>query len=156
MLLNKDEIIHDANEELESDEGLRLYVYNDTANPPNPTVGYGHELQGQEIDQYPLGTAITQEQADEWLALDEEKAVNGCINSPIIPFVAQPLPVQCALLNMAFNDGVRGLEQFTTFLGLVHEGQYNAAAADLLRTEAAQQLPSRYGRLAAQIRSAAE
>ena len=73
------------------------------------------------------------------------------------PWIAdQPEPVQRALANMAFNEGVHGLMGFTTFLSLIQQDQYDAAADDLAGTAWFRQVKDRGPRIQALIRQGAE
>lgn len=61
---------------------------------------------------------------------------------------------QAALNDMAFNLGERRAQQFTTFYGLVSVGDWPAAASDLeFNTLVAKELPHRYGRIEAMLRT---
>ena len=137
--------------EIKGDEGCRLDVYLDTRG--NPTVGIGHLVTPE--DNLQVGDVITQEQCDAFFRQDLHTAIEGCVKAPGIPFLHQPEAVQEALVDMAFNTGLHGLAGFTGFLGLIKQGDYNAAADDLLSTKVAEELPERYARIADQIRSAA-
>lgn len=60
-----------------------------------------------------------------------------------------------AMIDMAFNLGRARLSLFDTFLNLMASSQYQAAAADLLKTKVAQELHHRYTRLASIINTGA-
>lgn len=60
-----------------------------------------------------------------------------------------------AMIDMAFNLGYARLSLFGTFLSLMASSQYQAAAADLLKTKVTQELPHRYTRLASIINTGA-
>lgn len=59
---------------------------------------------------------------------------------------------QAVLLNVAYNLGLNGLLAFKHMLGYLANGDYTSAVAELLNSKAARQLPTRYGRLATQMR----
>lgn len=63
------------------------------------------------------------------------------------------VPRQGALMNMGFQLGVAGLLGFRTSLGLIEAGEYEAAAAQMLRSKWATQTPARARRVAEQMRS---
>lgn len=58
---------------------------------------------------------------------------------------------QAAVSDMAFNLGPVKMQAFQTFLGLLAAGDFAAAAADLLKTKVAAELPGRYQLLASII-----
>lgn len=62
-------------------------------------------------------------------------------------------PRQAALADMAFNLGPVKMQDFNTFLGLISVQDFDAAAADLLKTAVYQELPKRYGELETIIRT---
>jgi GH24 family phage-related lysozyme (muramidase) len=63
-------------------------------------------------------------------------------------------PRRAALYDMAFNLGPAAMQTFTTFLGLIGTGLWDAAANDLeFKTKVAKELPARYGRLESIIRT---
>lgn len=119
--------------DLQRDEGLRLVLYDDDTGKPlnkgdaikgNPTLGYGWAvcLNPLTPEQYLI---ILGWQRDAKLA-DLARAM---------PWLSSmPENVQRAVANMAFELGVHGLQEFTTFLGLLQAGQYVAAATDLRGT----------------------
>ena len=56
-------------------------------------------------------------------------------------------------VNMAFNEGVEGLCKFHHMLADAAAADYDASAAEILNSEAARELPERYGRLAEMMRA---
>lgn len=62
-------------------------------------------------------------------------------------------PRQAVLLNMAYNLGVQGLLMFNRTLELIEDEQWDAAAAEMLRSKWADQVGPRAQRLSAQMRS---
>ncbi len=64
-------------------------------------------------------------------------------------------PRQRALSDMAYNRGVHGLEEFTTFLGLVEARQFGAAADDLMKTPWYAQVGTRGIRIVGVMRNGA-
>jgi lysozyme len=142
--------IADVYRQIATDEGTSLVVYLDTEG--NPTAGIGHELTPDEIAEYPVGSAITQDQCEAWYQADVAAAITGCEQAPAIPFYGQPDAVQDSLVNMCFNMGPERLSGFTDFLAYIGEHNYAAAAEDLLNnTLWAKQLPARAARIAAAI-----
>lgn len=60
---------------------------------------------------------------------------------------------QAVVLNIAFNVGFGGLLDFVKFLHAISVQAWDDAAAELLDSDAARQLPDRYKRLAAIMRT---
>jgi lysozyme len=122
-------------------EGCVLTVYKDQFG--NDTIGVGHNL----ITPLPLGwsSPITPAQAQQLLAIDVSKVWNE-LNSSLSWFAELDSddPERSAVLqDMAFNMGVADLLTFKTFLSLMSAGEYDKAAADVLNTLWAKQVPTR-------------
>jgi lysozyme len=141
-----------ATPNLEVEEGLRLWVYDDANGQPivagytvigNPTIGYGRLLTPAH--------GITACEAGALLAHDVAAANRDVEGLPV--FAHLNTARRAALLDMDFNMGLDTLEQFTTFLGLLAVGEYDAAADDLAGTLWAQQVGSRAARIEQIIRS---
>jgi GH24 family phage-related lysozyme (muramidase) len=60
---------------------------------------------------------------------------------------------QRAVIELSFNLGDGGLQAFDTFLSLLRQGQFDAAADDLAGTKWAKQTKDRAARIVAQIRN---
>lgn len=137
---------------IEVEEGLRLDVYDDANMQPivagytvigNPTIGYGRLLTAAH--------GITQAEAATLLLHDVASAEGDVSKLPV--FSHLNVPRQAALLDMDFNMGLGTLEQFTTFLMLLAQGKYDAAADDLAKSLWAQQVGSRAVRIEQIIRT---
>lgn len=125
------------------DEGSRSYAYQDSRG--YWTIGIGHLIDrrgGSLKDKFI--TAIFEDDLDEkaeqldkalpfWRSLDE--------------------PRQRVVINMAFNLGVDGLLTFHNFCAALERKEFETAAAEILDSEAAKQLPARYLRLSDQMRT---
>lgn len=136
--------------ELRRDEGYRIWPYKDSRGIL--TWGIGHNLKAAPLCNEAaafLGQAI-QAQFDHDLA-----TVNEALHSyPWITGLSQPRIM--ALQNMMFNLGPKTFGTFTTFLGLLQEGNYSGAADDLRKSLAFKQDTARYTRIANQIESGVE
>lgn len=125
----------DAQSLLKLDEGLILHIYKDIKGIP--TIGYGRNLDSKGISKdeatYLFRNDVSECLADLVSHLDWYKLLDDVR--------------QAVLLNIRYNIG-SGMLAFGGFLGFVQAGKWNDAAADLLRTKAAEELPMRYGRLA--------
>lgn len=134
--------------DLKADEGLRLTAYPDPLSGGDPwTIGYG--CTGPGIAQ---GTVWTQEQADDALC-DRVDALDSEIAHYLPWFRSINDERQSVLINMAYNMGLKGLLAFRQTLGAVEAGNYDVAAADMLASTWAHQVPHRAGRLARQMAS---
>lgn len=99
-------------------EGLRLAVYKDAVGIP--TVGYGH------VTNLPVGTSITQEEANSLLKVDLErfeKGVSGLVSAPVTDNQFS------ALVCFAYNVGIGNLEK-STLLKKLNIGDYDGAALE--------------------------
>ena len=100
-------------------EGLNLVGYLPTPFDV-PTAGYGHT--GPDVQ---IGTAYTQEQADEWLAQDvgwAEEAVENSVTH--LPFTQHEFD---ACVSLCFNIGVNGFA-FSTLVQKLNTGDVAGAA----------------------------
>lgn len=120
-------------------EGLRLTSYQDTMG--NWTIGVGHLL-GESTESQYHGMVITYQQAVDYLQQDLSGAYDDCCN--IYPeYTAYSDNVQLALLDMCFNLGSHTVKKFTTFISLIEQQNFNAAAQDLFGTAWFKQVPNR-------------
>lgn len=128
-------------DELKRDEGCVLEVYPDSLGIR--TAGVGHNLEACGID-WPLGTPITQEQADTWLLEDAAKASRQVDEN--LPWAKQLDDVRHdVLVNMCFNMGwgdghTHGLSTFHRSLAMVQAGNYEGAADAFLESHWANQV----------------
>jgi len=106
----------------ENFEGLRLTAYPDPATHGDPwTIGYGHT--GAEVHQ---GMTITQEQAEEFLMQDVQKAVQT-VNSKVHTDLTQN--EFDALVDFVFNVGA-GNFAGSTLLRKINAGDMEGAALE--------------------------
>jgi lysozyme len=109
-------------------------------------VGYGHS--GPEVKK---GVTWTQAQAELALKIDSQTHANELVK--ILPWVLNLSPVrQDVLFNMAFNLGVSRLMLFKNTLAYIKNGNYNAAASNMLLSKWAGQVKGRAVRLANMMR----
>ena len=121
-------------------EGLRLLPYRDTVG--KWTIGYGRNLSDR---------GITRSEAECLLRNDLRDVTAGL--DRLLPWWRELDVVRRAVLvDMAFNLGVGGLVKFTTPLAAVRVGQWEAAAAGLMRSKWARQVGARAVRLATMMR----
>lgn len=130
--------------DLKRDEGCKLSAYKDTRGIW--TIGYGHT--GPEVKQ---GLVWTQAKAELTLIDDVLRHNNELLKS--LPWVLNLSPVrQDVLFNMAFNLGVPKLLGFKNTLAYIKNGNYNAAANNMLLSLWAKQVKGRAVRLSNMMR----
>jgi lysozyme len=119
---------------LQVDEGFRANVYIDTTG--HQSIGYGFNISAG-ISQG-AALALLNAQAGE---LAQQLAVYSWaagLNDPRMS----------VLIELAFNLGLTGLLHFPLMLAAIGQQNWQAAHDQLLASQAAQQLPQRYGVLA--------
>ncbi len=105
---------------IKSFEGLRLEAYLDSVGVL--TIGYGH------ISKVSAGDTCTEEQADEWLKSDVERAELCIENSVKVPLTQNQFD---ALVSFVFNLGCFALGK-STLLRKLNAGDDMAAADEFL------------------------
>lgn len=106
---------------IQSFEGCRLDVYPDVGNLA--TVGWGCRTD------LPIGTTITQDQADELFAQSLERTAQGVERGVTVPLSPQQ---GAALICFAYNIGVGAFDN-STLLKLLNNGSYSVVPAQLMR-----------------------
>lgn len=92
-----------------------------------PTIGYGHlVLRGENFS-----SGITEEQADAMLVRDSTKAINDASSIYASYKMKTPYMAQLVLVEMVFQMGKWGVQQFTGMLGAMAQGNYRLAAAHI-------------------------
>jgi GH24 family phage-related lysozyme (muramidase) len=137
--------------QLISDEGMRLQVYWDNTGETikadnengRPTIGIGRNVGSS-------GPGITEDEAVFLFSNDILKREAKIINA--LPWIVNIPPVWRDVLTMVdFNTGNVLLWEAT--LAAMKAGESDEAAEALMSSKAAEQLPARYGRMAAAIRN---
>lgn len=134
--------------------GIRRHVYLDSANPPNPTVGIGFNLnrpdaqtalQGVQADYAKVraGTAdLTDDQSNKLFAQDLASARTRAAS--FFPDIATLVPArQAVLVDMAFNIKPTTLSTFEKFNAALVAGDYATASREMLDSDWADQTKSR-------------
>lgn len=133
-------------DQIKQDEGLRLTAYWDHIGKVW-TVGYGHT--GPDVTE---GTVWTLAQAEAALAEDLNTAADEVDRA--FPWAESMGVVRWSVLvNMAFNMGLDGLEEFHMMLAAAQRGDWVEAAAQMLESLWATQVKGRALRLAQQMRT---
>jgi lysozyme len=125
-------------------EGIELKPYRCTSD--KLTIGVGRNLDDN---------GISHETAMQMLTEDIDAAVED-LRRNLSWFDAAPVPVQEALVNLAFNMGMPNLMQFRKTLILLRDGAWDRAADELLDSRYATQVGYRAVEVADMIRSAAD
>lgn len=121
---------------LKVDEDEKLRPYPDSKG--KLTIGVGRNLSD---------TGISLVESDFLLTNDIIRVQVG-LNLHIPWWLGLSVNRQLVVANVAFNCGVDGLLGFHNFLAALRAGHYSEAAAELLDSDAARDLPKRYARLA--------
>ena len=130
--------------DLERDEGFRGTPYRDPAG--NWTVGIGWNLSAR---------PLTEEQARALCGMQTDD-IAAQVGAIIKWFGGLDDVRSRAILNMAFNIGVRGLFEFIGMLSAMKDQRWNAAADAALDSEWAKQVPNRAARIAHMIRTGSD
>lgn len=138
--------------DLQGDEGFRGLLYDDaTAKPVTkgstlegyPTIGYGWNVAAK---------SISPERAKIILGWFVSDTMGELLQ--IAPWVASLSPNrQRALGNLAYALGVHGLMAFTVFMGLMKNGDFEAAAEDFETTKWFDEVGDRAKRIQALVRA---
>lgn len=133
-----------ATDQIKEDEGCVLYAYDDHLG--YSTIGYGRLIDRRK------GGGISQDEALYLLKNDVSSRLEALKKS--IDWLDQLDDARKAvLLNMSFQLGLAGLMKFKNTLAYVESGDYENAAANMLKSKWAQQTPQRAQRLAEQMRT---
>ena len=127
--------------DLIEDEGSRLKPYRDTVG--KVSIGIGRNL---------TDVGISSDEEDLMYRNDVQRVMTQ-LDRALPWWNALPEPAARVLANMTFNMGLGGVLQFKTTLQELREHRFKDAADSLLHSAVARQLPNRYGRLAALLRS---
>ena len=123
---------------LKEREGFRDTVYTDTTG--NPTIGYGHKIQEGETF-----TTITEEEAEELLLKDYQKAYEGA--QRIMNDYAMPIGhnITHALTGMVFQLGEQGTREFKKTLAYLTHEMWDDAILESKNSKWHNQTPTRTG-----------
>lgn len=142
-------------DDLKKHEGFRENVYKDTLGLD--TVGYGFLVSALQADERELNGGkvepMSREVADKILELKIDKLKKEVFFN-LTWLYQKPQAIKDALMNMAYQMGVRGLLSFKNSLALIEAGNYSEAADNMLKSKWATQTPSRAKEIANIIRNA--
>jgi lysozyme len=142
-LLNNS-FLTEASKQIKLDEGCVLHAYQDSLG--YLTIGYGRLIDKKK------GGRISQEEAEHLLENDIDRKLAE-LRDRLPWFDKLDDPRKGVLLNMAFQLGIGGLMNFKNTLAEINEGNYDQAAANMLKSKWAQQTPNRAKRMAEQMRT---
>lgn len=134
----------EATRQIKADEGCVLYAYDDHLG--YTTIGYGRLLDRRR------GGGISQDEAEYLLENDIDRKLSD-LRDKLPWFDNLDDPRKGVLINMAFQLGTAGLLNFKNTLASVQAGDYEAAAARMLKSKWATQTPRRAKRMAEQMRT---
>lgn len=128
-------------DQLRRDEGVRAFPYSDTRG--FITIGVGHNLSAN---------GLTGDVINLILANDIDQITAQLHDR--LPWFQSIDPVrQAVLVNMGFNLGFTGLEEFPRMLMAFAQGDWNMASAEMMNSEWARQVGDRSVRLAQQVKT---
>ena len=132
-------------EEIAEDEGVKFEIYLDHLGLP--TCGIGHLIrESDEEHGKPVGTPITEERMTELFEEDVQTVLADC-EELYSDFYELPEEAQLIIANMMFNMGRPRLSQFKGMKREVDARDWEAAAAEMLDSRWARQVPNRANRL---------
>lgn len=129
----------DVFDQLRTDEGLRLHPYVDTVG--KTTIGYGRNL---------IDKGISTDEANVLLKNDVDEVI-ATLQNRLPWFQALDEVRQAVLVNMCFNMGFNGLEEFTKMLTAAAQGNWELASQEMLDSVWAKQVGARATRLSQQM-----
>ena len=146
-------MMDELRELLERDEGMVLAVYLDHLG--FSTAGCGHFLQERDPERgWPVGMAISQERADQWL----EKDMKQCVSDAhwLQPdFDLFPVPAQITVASLSFQLGMPKYSLFKMHHAALQRRDWAEAAAQLRDSKLYRQTPERTERHAQRLESLA-
>ena len=112
---------------LKEHEGVRKEIYLDPIGLP--TGGVGHLLKGEEVQKFPVGTPLSDEQVDEWLRQDIREAEEAVSELVTVELTQGQFD---ALVSFVFNVGSGNLKK-SQLLRLINAGEYDRASNQFSR-----------------------
>lgn len=158
--LKEEKIKQIAEQSIKMHEGEKDKIYLDSRK--NQTIGIGMNLQRSDADARLKSVGanprliragkekLSSAQIQTLFKQDSETAF--VVAKSLVPnFDEHPLPVQCVLIEMAFNLGKSGLSEFKLFLEHIKNKNYGLAAKEMLNSDWAKQVKNRANELAKRI-----
>lgn len=140
-------------EEIAADEGVKLEIYLDHLGLP--TCGIGHLIRESDAEYgLDVGTPISEDRMTELFEEDVQTVLADC-EELYSDFNDLPEEVQLIIANMMFNMGRPRLSQFKGMKREVDARDWEAAAAEMLDSRWARQVPNRANRLIERMKNVA-
>ena len=137
-------------QQIQAHEGMRLTAYLDSVGVL--TVGVAHNCAVEPVEGVTaVGDKISEETSGELFA-DDLMAIAASLIEQEPLFLQQTQPRRNALLDMAFNLGVKGIGGFQKMWCAIEKADYDAAAAEMLDSKWATQVGNRAVELADMMR----
>lgn len=134
---------------LEFEEGRRNKPYKCSEN--HWTYGVGHKMTEGEVKTYSSGCIIPDDVIDKVFEADKQKAINAAKGYSWFPKLNDAR--QAVIVSMIFQLGSFGFAKFQNTIKLIAKGNYEAAAAQMLRSLWAKQTPNRAKRHSEQFKT---
>ena len=147
--MEKPTIIPDIKTLLEFEEGRKNKPYKCTAK--HWTFGVGHKMTENEFKKYPPGSIIADDVIDKVFESDKQKALQEA--KTYTWFSKLNDARQAVIVSMIFQLGTFGFAKFQNTIKLISKGNYEAAAAQMLRSLWAKQTPNRAKRHSEQFKT---
>lgn len=131
----------DLYDQLRRDEGFRQFPYKDTAG--KLTIGYGWNLDSDGVDKEIAEIAMRNKVA----------VIAASLRSALMFFDRLSLARQAVLINIAYNNGIKGLLDFKRMIIRLQINSFERAAAEIRDSDDYRNplLKDRYERLAKQM-----
>jgi len=141
-------------EEIASDEGCVLNLYNDHLN--YKTFGIGHLVKKSDPEyNMPLGTPVSRKRVNTVFAEDMNMCVADC-KRWTSDFDNLPEEVQHILCNMMFNMGYTRLSKFSKLKASIEKGNWKTASKEMKASKWYTQVTNRADRLVKRMESVGE
>ena len=138
---------------LSYEEGYREKPYVDSEGYPTVACGIKIGPKGASLSNYTF--TVPRKVGDVWLQCFVDSTINQCRSNPAIYAALQQCnPARADILySMAYQQGIEGLAGYKKTLVHISNGNFEAAATEMLDSKWARQTPNRARRHAAVMRS---
>ena len=133
---------------LEYEEGIKNKPYKCSAG--HWTYGIGHKMTESEIKIY-SNSIVPKDVIDKVFESDKQKAINAAKGYAWFPRLNDAR--QAVIVSMIFQLGTFGFAKFQNTIKLISKGNYEGAAAQMLRSLWAKQTPNRAKRHSEQFKT---
>lgn len=130
-MLTHEEVWNNLVERIKEEEGFRSKVYLDHLG--FQTIGYGTNIQ----------EGLSEDEAEALLIMRLKEMAMELSRAAGINLPDLPAGIRIAVLDMAYNMGVPRLMQFRNMWEAIYKGEVKTAAAEVLDSNYAKQVPNR-------------